>query len=65
MQQFLDALLLRRTFPEEAITRLEQMGTALVDNLKRLTKEVQQARAIRDDDTIKRAITDYDEAIEQ
>jgi tetratricopeptide repeat protein 30 len=65
VQQFLDALLLRRTFPEEAITRLEQMGTALVDNLKRLTKEVQQARAIRDDDTIKRAITDYDEAIEQ
>ena len=40
------------------------LATRHVEVLRRLTKQIQDARIARDNDAIKRAINEYDEALE-
>ncbi|GBG84433.1 hypothetical protein CBR_g38718 [Chara braunii] len=64
LYEYLDATILRQTSPEEAYRKYDELATRHVDILRRLTKVIQDARIARDNEAIKKAITDYDEALE-
>ena len=54
-----------QTSREEAYRKLDEMATRHTDQLRKLTKQVQEARTMRDDDTVKKAVIEYDEALER
>ncbi|XP_075871843.1 intraflagellar transport protein 70A isoform X2 [Nelusetta ayraudi] len=60
MYEFLDALLTCQTAPEEAFRKLDEMSGKLTEQLRKLAKQVQDARLVRDDDLLKKALQEYD-----
>ncbi|KAM6966738.1 LOW QUALITY PROTEIN: intraflagellar transport protein 70A [Tautogolabrus adspersus] len=60
MYEFLDALLTCQTAPEEAFRKFDEMNGKLTEQLRKLAKQVQEARLARDDDVQKKALQDYD-----
>jgi len=64
LYHYLDASILRQTSPEEAYRKYDELANRHVEVLRRLTKQIQDARIARDNDAIKKAITEYDEALE-
>ncbi|KAM8845609.1 intraflagellar transport protein 70A isoform 2-T2 [Spinachia spinachia] len=60
MYEFLDALLTCQTAPEEAFRKLDEMNGKLTEQLRKLAKQVQEARMSRDDDGQKKALQDND-----
>lgn len=65
MYEFLDALLTCQTAPEEAFRKFEEMNVRLTEQLRKLTKQVQDARQARDDDLQKKVLQDYDLMLEK
>ncbi|KAI9339947.1 hypothetical protein BDR26DRAFT_861866 [Obelidium mucronatum] len=63
--EFLEASLLRQSSPEEAYRKFDDLATKHVDILRKLTKQVQEARQNMDEDTVKRVVNDYDDAVER
>mmetsp|Transcript_20723 Transcript_20723/g.45407 ORF Transcript_20723/g.45407 Transcript_20723/m.45407 type:complete len:659 (-) Transcript_20723:542-2518(-) len=61
---YLDAAIIRQTSPEESYHKYDKLANRHVEVLRRLTKQIQDARMARDNEAIKRAITEYDEALE-
>lgn len=64
LQEYLEASIQRQNAPEEAFRRFDELATRHVEILRRLTKQIQDARIARDNDAIKKAINEYDEALE-
>jgi tetratricopeptide repeat protein 30 len=64
LYEYLDATILSQTSPEEAYRKYNELASKHVERLRKLTKQIQDARIARDNDSIKRAITDYDDALE-
>ncbi|XRB01471.1 tetratricopeptide repeat protein 30 [Pycnococcus provasolii] len=64
LYDYLEATILRQTSAEEAFHKYDALANRHVDVLRRLTKRIQDARIARDNDQIKRAISEYDEALE-
>ncbi|XP_063778454.1 intraflagellar transport protein 70A isoform X3 [Pseudophryne corroboree] len=62
---FLDAMLTCQTAPDEAFLKLDELAGMLTEQLRKLTKQVQEARLNRDDDAVKKVVSDYDEALEK
>ncbi|XP_077979698.1 intraflagellar transport protein 70A-like [Glandiceps talaboti] len=62
---FIDAILTQQTAPEEAYRKLDDMASKHTEQLRKLTKQVQEARQNHDDDSVKKAVNDYDEALER
>ncbi|XP_047427985.1 tetratricopeptide repeat protein 30A isoform X3 [Mugil cephalus] len=60
MYEFLDALLTCQTAPEEAFRKFDEMNGKLTEQLRKLAKQVQEARMARDDEAQKKALQDYD-----
>ncbi|XP_071321800.1 intraflagellar transport protein 70A [Trachinotus anak] len=60
MYEFLDALLTCQTAPEEAFRKFEEMNAKLTEQLRKLAKQVQEARLARDEEAQKKALQDYD-----
>lgn len=63
------ASIMRQTSPEEAYRRFDELAQRHVETLRKLTNQIQSARNQRDSeankhDAIKRAIHEYDEALE-
>ncbi|XP_038064381.1 tetratricopeptide repeat protein 30A-like [Patiria miniata] len=65
LYDFLDAVITMQTAKEEAYRKLDEMATRHTDQLRKLTKEVQEARHNHDDETVKKAVNEYDEALER
>ncbi|XP_071510135.1 intraflagellar transport protein 70A-like [Diadema antillarum] len=65
LYDFLDAVITMQTSREEAYRKLDEMATRHTEQLRKLTKQVQEARNVRDDDTVKKAVIEYDEALER
>uniref|UniRef100_A0A672FSS9 Tetratricopeptide repeat protein 30 n=1 Tax=Salarias fasciatus TaxID=181472 RepID=A0A672FSS9_SALFA len=65
MYEFLDALLTCQTAPEEAFRKLDEMNGKLTEQLRKLTKQIQEAQLARDDETQKKALQDYDLLLEK
>ena len=62
---FLDAVITMQTSKEEAYRKLDEMATRHTEQLRKLTKQVQEARHNHDDETVKKAVNEYDEAMER
>ena len=65
LYSFLEAVITRQTSPEEAYKKLDEMASKQTELLRKLTKQVQEARQNHDDDAVKKAVNDYDEALEK
>ena len=61
---YLDGAILKQSSPEEAFRKFDEIANKHVDVLRRLTKSIQDARIARNNDAIRQAITEYDEALE-
>lgn len=64
LYEYLDATILRQNAPEKAYQKYDLLAQRHVDLLRRLTKQIQDARLQRDNEAIKRSITEYDDALE-
>ncbi|XP_069762891.1 intraflagellar transport protein 70A isoform X6 [Narcine bancroftii] len=62
--KFLDAMITCQTAPEEAFRKFDEMASKLTEQLRKLTKQVQEARHNRDDESVKKAVNEYDETLE-
>lgn len=49
---------------QDSYQKYDELANRHVEVLRRLTKQIQDARIARDNEAIKRAITEYDEALE-
>lgn len=65
LQQFLEATVLVERWPEEAYRRYDALTDRHIDQLRKLTKAIQDARLARDNEAIKQALKDYDEGLER
>jgi len=63
--QFLDAVITQQTSPEEAFRKFDDMAIQHTETLRKLTKQVQESRQNHDDEAVKKAVNDYDEALER
>lgn len=64
LYNFLDAVLTSQTAPEEAFRKLEVMSSHQTEKLRKLTKKVQDQREKHNDDLVRKAVEEYDEALE-
>jgi len=62
--EYLDATILTVTSPPEAFRKYDDLANKHTDKLRKLTKQIQDARLARDNDMIKDALKNYDEALE-
>ncbi|KAL3319001.1 Tetratricopeptide repeat protein 30A [Cichlidogyrus casuarinus] len=65
LRNFLEAVILRQTAPEDAFYKLDQLAMKETGELRRLTKEVQNARSVQDEKALKKALEAYDQALEK
>ncbi|KAJ8253972.1 hypothetical protein COCON_G00205840 [Conger conger] len=65
LYEFLDAMITCQTAPEEAFRKFDEIAGKLTEQLRKLTKQVQEARHNRDDEVVKKAVHEYDEALEK
>ncbi|CAG5118639.1 unnamed protein product, partial [Candidula unifasciata] len=64
LYDFLEAVITRQTSPEEAYRKLDEMATGQTETLRKLTKQVQESRQNHDEESVKKAVNEYDEALE-
>eukprot|EP00931_Biecheleriopsis_adriatica_P094237 TRINITY_DN6790_c0_g1_i3.p1 TRINITY_DN6790_c0_g1~~TRINITY_DN6790_c0_g1_i3.p1 ORF type:complete len:646 (+),score=188.81 TRINITY_DN6790_c0_g1_i3:85-2022(+) len=61
--EFLDALILGQSSPEEAYRRFDELSSKHVDTLRKGTKNIQDARRQRDQNLVKKYLGEFDEAL--
>ncbi|CAL1286214.1 unnamed protein product [Larinioides sclopetarius] len=62
---FLDALITQQTSPEEAYKKFDEMAARHIETLRKLTKQVQEARQNHDEEGVKKAVNECEEALER
>ncbi|KAK7794910.1 hypothetical protein R5R35_005886 [Gryllus longicercus] len=65
LYSFLDALITQQTSPEEAYRKFDEVASKHTETLRKLTKQVQEARQNHDDESVKRAVAEYEEALDR
>merc|ERR1719160_846400 len=61
--EFLDALILAQSAPEDAYRRFDELSAKHIEALRRGTKNIQDARRQRDQDAVKKYLDEFDEAL--
>ncbi|KAK4469777.1 hypothetical protein MN116_007295 [Schistosoma mekongi] len=61
---FIEAVILRQTSPQDAFSRLDQMAIKQTEQLRRLTKAIQEARQNQNDELVRQTVHEYDVALE-
>merc|ERR1711990_1073752 len=61
--EFLDALILGQSAPEEAYRRFDELSSKHIEALRRATKNIQDARRQRDQNAVKKHLNEFDEAL--
>merc|ERR1719313_1446649 len=61
--EFLDALILAQSSPEEAYRRFDEISAKHIESLRRGTKNIQDARRQRDQNAVKKHLAEFDEAL--
>lgn len=56
--------LIRQVSPDEAYRKFDDLSTKHVEILRKLTKQVQEARHDHNDALVKQSVHDYDDAVE-
>ena len=64
LYDFLDALITQQTSPEEAYRKFDDIANKYTETLRKSTKQVQEARLNHDDNAVKKAVNDYEEALQ-
>eukprot|EP00657_Telonema_sp_P-1_P005442 TRINITY_DN22798_c0_g1_i2.p1 TRINITY_DN22798_c0_g1~~TRINITY_DN22798_c0_g1_i2.p1 ORF type:complete len:244 (-),score=86.94 TRINITY_DN22798_c0_g1_i2:175-906(-) len=62
--EYLDATIISVTAPEEAYRKFDDLANKHTETLRKLTKHIQDARMARDNEQIKKALKEYDDALE-
>lgn len=65
LYEYLDATIMVQTSPEEAYRKYDDLTNKHIEELRKLTKMIQDARIARDNDGIKKSLKEYDEALER
>jgi tetratricopeptide repeat protein 30 len=65
LYDFLDGLITAQTSPAEAYKKFDILAQKHVDELRKLTKQIQVAKSKHDQDGIKQALKNFDEALEE
>ena len=65
LYEYLDASIVVQTSPEEAYRKYDDLTKKNIEVLRKLTKQIQDSRIARDNDAIKAALKEYDEALER
>lgn len=65
LAEYLDAAILVSTNPEEAYRKYDELTSKHIETLRRLTKQIQDARIAHDNDQIKASLKEYDESLER
>ena len=63
--EFIDAVITKQTAAEEAFKKLDDLASRHIDTLRKHTKQVQEAKEMHDEQAVKRAVNQYDVALEQ
>lgn len=61
----MDALITEQTSPEEAYRKFDDLANKHTEALRKATKQVQEARLNHDDNAVKKAVNDYEEALDR
>jgi len=61
--EFLDALILAQSTPEDAYQRFDEISAKHIEALRRGTKHIQDARRARDQNAVKKYLNEFDEAL--
>ncbi|XP_071453871.1 intraflagellar transport protein 70A [Hetaerina americana] len=64
LYDFLDALITQQTSPEEAYLKFDEIASKLSETLRKLTKQVDEARQ-KHDDSLKKYLRDYENVLER
>ncbi|CAH8299906.1 unnamed protein product [Schistosoma turkestanicum] len=62
--EFIEAVILRQTAPQDAFNRFDQMAVKHTEQLRRLTKTIQEARQNQNDELVRTTVQEYDMALE-
>jgi tetratricopeptide repeat protein 30 len=65
LADLLQCLILRKQQPEAALQQLDELAGRHIECLRSLTKSIQDVRLRRDNDGIRAAIQQYDDALER
>lgn len=65
LYDFLDAIITSQTSPDEAFQKYEDIASKHAEQLRKLTKVVQESRSQGDNDQVKKAVVEYEEALER
>uniref|UniRef100_A0A669QBD4 Tetratricopeptide repeat protein 30 n=1 Tax=Phasianus colchicus TaxID=9054 RepID=A0A669QBD4_PHACC len=65
LYNFLDAVITCQTAPEEAFHKLDDAAGMLTEQLRKLTKQIQEARQNWDDEAVKKTVNEYDETLDK
>lgn len=65
LKDFLEAMILMQSSPEEAYKKFDELGSIHIDALRRLTKEIQDARSSHDKEAVREALRKFDAALER
>jgi tetratricopeptide repeat protein 30 len=65
LYDYLDACIMVPTSIEEAYRKFDDLSAKYIDKLRKLTKQIQDARLARDNEVIKTALKLYDEELER
>lgn len=61
----MDALITQQTAPEEAYKKFDDLANKHTEVLRKATKQVQEARLNHDENAVKKAVNDYEDALER
>lgn len=65
LYEFIDALITSQTSAEEAYVKFEEISSRFTEQLRKLTKIVQESRSQGDNEEVKRAVLEYEDALEK
>ncbi|CAB0038789.1 unnamed protein product [Trichogramma brassicae] len=65
LYDFLDALITQQTSPDEAYRKFDDLANKHTEVLRKATKQVQEARLNHDENAVKKAVNDYEDALER
>jgi len=63
LYDFLEALITQQTSPDEAYRKFDTIASKHAEQLRKFTKQVQEARSSHDDEAVKKSINDYEDAL--
>jgi tetratricopeptide repeat protein 30 len=65
LYDFLDGMITAQTSPADAFRKFDILAQKHIDQLRKLTKKIQDSKQIHDTDGVKTALKEYDEALEE